>query len=59
MTLIEAHCNLDNVVVALIGNKCDNRELQIVKFVDAVALSKEIGASIYLEVSAKENEGMD
>ena len=58
MRIVEQNCDLADISIALVGNKCDNRELQIVKFSDAVEQKKAIGAHIFLEVSAKENEGM-
>ena len=58
MRIVEQHCDLAETSLALVGNKCDNRELQIVKFSDAAEQKKVIGAQIFLEVSAKENEGM-
>lgn len=48
-----------NVVMALIGNKCDLEEERQVRFQEACALAKDKGLLAALETSAKESQNVD
>ncbi|CAL1568825.1 unnamed protein product [Knipowitschia caucasica] len=48
-----------NVVMALIGNKCDLEEERQVRFQEACALAKDKGMLAALETSAKESQNVD
>ena len=51
--LVQENLEMDNVVVALVGNKCDNVEQQAVSNKAAIRIKDQINAAIWLEVSAK------
>ena len=45
----------ETLVLALVGNKCDDIHKQEVSLRDAQKLKQQIGAQIFLECSAKDN----
>uniref|UniRef100_A0A8C6SPN9 Ras-related protein Rab-19 n=1 Tax=Neogobius melanostomus TaxID=47308 RepID=A0A8C6SPN9_9GOBI len=52
-------CGATNVVMALIGNKCDLEEERQVQFQEACALAKDKGLLAALETSAKESQNVE
>ena len=52
---IKEKCNTDETVIVLVGNKCDNDADNQVPIQQGKAVSKEIGAHIFEEISAKED----
>lgn len=52
-------CGASNVVMALIGNKCDLEEKRQVRFQEACSMAKEKGLLAALETSAKESQNVE
>lgn len=57
--LVTEHLDTDKIVVALVGNKCDCADDIQVTQVQKKEFAEEIGASISLDVSAKENTNIN
>ena len=55
---VQEHVNVNQVVIAVLGNKCDMLDECQVTTAEAKRFAKEIEAQIFLEVSAKENLGI-
>lgn len=53
--MVEEHCDTDKLVIALVGNKCDCTDDICVTPSQTKEFAKEVGATISLDVSAKEN----
>ena len=53
------NANVQDLIIALVGNKCDMTERTEVNFEEAHTFAKEIRAEVIKETSAKDNNGIN
>lgn len=55
---IEKHCSDKNVIILLIGNKCDIYEKRLVSYEEALEFASQMGV-LFLETSAKSGTNVE
>lgn len=58
-TLTREQVNIEEITIALVGNKVDDLDRQEIRKADADALAKRVGAKFHLQVSAKTNDNIE
>ena len=58
-TLTKEQVNIEEITIALVGNKVDDLDRQEIRKADADALAKRVGAKFHLQVSAKTNDNIE
>ena len=56
---LRENANVPDIVIAVVGNKCDMTDKQEISVEDAHSMAKGIQAEIVREVSAKDNQGIN
>ena len=56
---LRQNCNVPDVLIALVGNKCDLTEKLEVTFEEADSFKREVKGEIFRETSAKDNNGVN